>query len=176
MTDAIHNKLNGKLPNSNVWLFPCKMKARTSTSQRPAKHLSLLKGTIHSQRAHISSGFLPILVLSFISLSPRSYGTILYLMSHCRVQSSGREWPAILQLLLKYLAVSLSTARSSFSTLCGQKKALWGLHCSFCHLQSLYVGLPYEPDLFAAPPFYAYLVPLGLSRVSQPPKKQQTIH
>lgn len=76
-----------------------------------------------------------------------------------------------MQLLLKYLPVSLPTVRSSFSTLCGQKKALWGLNYSFCHLQLLYVGLPYEHDLFAAPLFYAYLVPLGLSRVSQSLKK-----
>lgn len=162
---------------SNFWLFPCKVKDRTSKSPMPAKHLSLLKGTIHSQRAHVISGFLPILVLSFISLPPQNYGTILYLMSHCRFQNEHRWKGTTSYSATPGIPTGLSTARSPFSTLCGQKKALWGVHYSFCHLHLLYVGLSYEHGLFSAPLFfYVYLVPLGLSCVSQSLKNQQTIH
>lgn len=80
-----------------------------ANTQMPAKHLSLLKGRIHYERAHISAEFLPILVLMVCKLSALEYSAIVYLMSHCSFQNEstiGKERPALAQLSLKLRVLS----------------------------------------------------------------------
>lgn len=159
------------------------MKDRTSKTyvipRIPAKYLSLLKGTIHEQKTHTSSGLLPALVLiACKSLFPEIWH---HAFLDIPLQFLGRksQWKGKTSFSSAppQLSIFLFASRSSFSTLCGQKKAL-----SECGIMVSAIShyFPHRPTLRPPLLFYSFSCVSGsfwtFSCLTTTKKPQQTIH